>query len=369
MLGRAMAGSSSAPMLLEQAGRPRREPVLPARAYWLALAATPVMTFLIVRGAFQGTVGEAALTLLGTWVYTLAVSGALHATYTWGIPPLFARLPGWVPATPVHLVATAVAVGGVSLVIRPLVGLLCPTLGAEPGRMLLQGIILAWVFVLAALTYEGLRRQAREEAQRAQAAWQSALRAQLTALQARTNPHFLFNALSAVAGLIAEDPARAEVTLERLAALFRYALESSRQAEVALGEELARVRDYLEIEQVRFESRLAFEVEVEPGLEHVQVPPLLLQPLVENAVNHGVGSRREGGRVRVAARREGAGLVLAVVDDGPGPGGSQHRGTGTSMADLRERLRLLYGSESVLTTGPEPGRGYRAQLTLPGVEA
>jgi two-component system sensor histidine kinase AlgZ len=202
------------------------------------------------------------------------------------------------------------------------------------------GGLICTTIVLVITAYERVVGRARALELREVETRREAMRAQLEALQARTNPHFLFNSLNAVAALVEEDPKRAETMLERLAALLRYSVERSRQADVPLVDELESVRMYLDVERERFGPRLESSVSLEDGLEQVRVPPLLLQPLVENAVLHGVATRREGGRVHVVARRHSGRLLLEVEDDGPGPGASTHRGTGTALADLRRRLSL-----------------------------
>jgi two-component system sensor histidine kinase AlgZ len=134
---------------------------------------------------------------------------------------------------------------------------------------------------------------------------------------------------------------------------------------VPLREEIAAVRDYLHVEQARFEDRLVVSIEVDPDVEGVLVPPFLLQPLVENAVCHGVGGKVGPGTVRVGARREGDHLVLEVDDDGPGPGASTHSGSGTAVRDLRDRLTLLYGADASVALGPAPGGGCAVRVVVP----
>jgi two-component system sensor histidine kinase AlgZ len=196
-------------------------------------------------------------------------------------------------------------------------------------------------------------------------AQRAALAAQVQALQARIQPHFLFNCLNGVAGLIEEDPKRAEAALERLADLFRYTLEASSRPLVPLARELAGVEGFVELETLRFADRLRVALRVEPGMGEVPVPPLSIQPLVENAVLHGVVPRREGGRVEVDLRREGDCLRVSVEDDGPGPGRSGHRGAGAALDDLRRRLALLYGDAASVSVGVGPLGGCRVELRLP----
>ena len=123
--------------------------------------------------------------------------------------------------------------------------------------------------------------------------------------------------------------------------------------------------DELEVEGMRLGGRLRFSIEAEPGVDAILIPPLILQPLVENAVLHAVATRREGGRIRVDASRNGLALELTVADDGPGLGNSSHQGTGTSVADLHERLKLIYGNGAGIESSTPDEGGCRVRLTLP----
>lgn len=190
---------------------------------------------------------------------------------------------------------------------------------------------------------------------------------QLASLEARVNPHFFFNTLNSIAALTREDPAGAERMTTQLASLMRSSLGQESTPLVPLAHEIQVVRDYLEIERVRFGARLRVEERIEPGLEHVAVPTLLLQPVVENAVRHGVAARPEGGRVVIEVRREGSRLVLTVADDGPGfdPGGpGAPGGNGFGLHSVRERLRAA-GLPDALALDTAPGRGARVVVTLP----
>lgn len=151
--------------------------------------------------------------------------------------------------------------------------------------------------------------------------------------------------------------------------MFRYVLDGSRAHMVNLADELAFVRSYLGLEQLRFAERLRVTIEIEPGLEVMLIPPLLLQPLVENAVRHGTSVSREPVQIALCARSTAGQIELSVDDDGPGPGSSHHHGTGSSHADLRTRLALVYGANAVFETGRSPLGGFRALLRLPRAKA
>jgi two-component system sensor histidine kinase AlgZ len=206
----------------------------------------------------------------------------------------------------------------------------------------------------------------------------AALAAQLQALQARVQPHFLFNCFNTVAGLIEEDPKRATQAVEMLSDLYRYVLDASRHTTVRLDEELGVVRHFLALEGLRYGNRLRSTLDIDPESLDAQLPPLILQPIVENAVLHGISQRRGGGRLELSTRvlaatdeasdveRHGRPtLLLSVEDDGPGLGRSDHAGSGQALADLRQRLELLYGDAAELREGKGELGGTRVELRLP----
>jgi two-component system, LytTR family, sensor histidine kinase AlgZ len=163
--------------------------------------------------------------------------------------------------------------------------------------------------------------------------------ARLSELQARIRPHFLFNALNSAIALVREDPARAEAVLEDLSDLFRHALMELGES-VTLAEEVALARRYLDIEQVRFGDRLQVEWSLDPAAGSAKVPPLVLQPLVENAVKHGVEPSAAGAQVKVSTQRRSGSVVIKVTNTVPG--GQGKRGHGVAQDNVRDRLRLLH---------------------------
>lgn len=163
--------------------------------------------------------------------------------------------------------------------------------------------------------------------------------ARLTELQARIRPHFLFNTLNSAIALVREDPARAEALLEDLSDLFRHALNEQGEA-VSLSEEIALARRYLAIEQVRFGDRLQVEWALDPQADAARLPPLLLQPLVENAVKHGVEPSASGAQVRISTQARGSTVVVKVTNSVPAGQGAH--GNGVALHNVRERLLLLH---------------------------
>ncbi|MGE5468755.1 MAG: sensor histidine kinase [Ignavibacteria bacterium] len=201
---------------------------------------------------------------------------------------------------------------------------------------------------------EGLRRAEQEAA---------AARAELARLQAQIEPHFLFNTLSNVVGLIDAEPARARRMLIDLTALLRTALARTRQPEVSLGEELELLRAYLGIMEVRMGSRLQWSLDADEKLLAARLPPLLVQPLVENAVRHGLEPKAAGGRVAVRCREDDRAMSIEIEDDGLGFAPGQAAGVG--LANVRKRLRACYGDAASLALEEGQGGGVCARIRIP----
>ena len=234
-----------------------------------------------------------------------------------------------------------------------------------PGALLFWfGVFLTWtVFYFTALS---LRRAAHLEAETLRLQLHGR-EAELRALQAQVNPHFFFNSLNSVRALIFEDRDAAAHMIDQLAGLMRHALQSGQHATVPLAAELDAVRAYLAIEQIRFEERLrvSFAIEISaPALEHVRVPPMAVQTLVENAVKYGVEASADGGDIRIAAQR-GAGvdmLRIEVANTGELRGASGS--TGIGLRNARQRLQLACGERASLALRQQAGWVY-ATIDLP----
>ena len=178
----------------------------------------------------------------------------------------------------------------------------------------------------------------------------SASTAELKALRAQINPHFLFNALNSIAGLIHQEPQRADRTIEQLAEVFRYTLRGSSREWASLQDELDFATAYLDVEQARFGKRLQVRIDVDATLLEIDVPTMLLQTLVENAIKHGIAQNRQPGEVAIEARRVGDQLELIVRNDGPPPRTMQTaRGERFGLAHIRQRLEHAFGDEQTLT--------------------
>ena len=186
--------------------------------------------------------------------------------------------------------------------------------------------------------------------------------ARLQALQARIRPHFLFNSLNAVLAIIRRDPKRAERALEDLADLFRSLLADNRQL-IAMREEISLCRQYLNLEHLRLGERLQVQWTVDPGAENALVPPMLLQPLVENAVYHGIEPGLTAGTIEIRIGKEGDRVVVGLSN--PYYAEHQHRqGNRMALANIRERLQLHFDAEAKLNAGVD-GERYRIDMVMP----
>ena len=223
---------------------------------------------------------------------------------------------------------------------------------------LLQALLLA--FLISLVFYWIFRVGAR----RLQAEKRAA-EAQLRLLQGQIEPHFLFNTLANVSSLMDDDVPRAKVMLESFTDYLRASLGNLRRLDATLGGELDLVGHYLELMKTRMEDRLQYSVHYDPHLRDVTMPPFLLQPLVENALHHGLEPKVEGGSVHISATIDANTLVLEVLDNGMGPDSTRRRpGSGMALANVRERLQAQYGDTASLTlTDANPGM--RATMRLP----
>jgi two-component system LytT family sensor kinase len=194
--------------------------------------------------------------------------------------------------------------------------------------------------------------------------------ARLAALTSQINPHFLFNTLNSVSSLIRTDPNQARVMVLRLSTVLRRLLRKHENF-TTLRDELSFIEDYLSIEVVRFGDKLRFEKDIAPDTLDMAVPSMLLQPLVENSIKHGLSNKVEGGSIRIAAHRSGSKLQLVVEDDGAGIPESKLNmllDSGIGVTNVNERLKVLFGSEYRMWVESQPGRGTRIQIEVPELE-
>ncbi|WP_342616849.1 histidine kinase [Rhodoferax sp. GW822-FHT02A01] len=270
---------------------------------------------------------------------SLVTGGALPAVLAWLLltcmsKRLLARIPVFLQYTLATLLGGVVALYGCGLL--AFTGLVAspPWLASFASGVFLSGVVVGGLV---------LRAKGRTPAHTA---------ARLAELQSRIQPHFLFNTLNSAIALVRAEPAKAEALLEDLSDLFRHAL-MDRTESVTLADEIALARRYLDIEQVRFGDRLQLEWNLDPQADGARLPPLLLQPLVENAVRHGVEPSDTGAMVRISTQRRGSVVVIKVSNTVPaGPG---RAGAGEALRNVRERLALLHDVQGRFSSGMRDG--------------
>jgi signal transduction histidine kinase len=240
-----------------------------------------------------------------------------------------------------------------------------------PGlRSILPGAVGTYLLIAAGTAAFTAHARALARERRASRLETQLAEARLHVLRAQLQPHFLFNALHAVSALVDWRPKEARRMLTSLSELLRLALELSEAAEIALTQEVDWLERYLDLQQIRYEERLAVDVRIAADAIAAAVPPLLLQPLVENAIKHAIEPRADGGRVEISAERDGARLRLRVRDDGPGPGAAAGTaGAGIGLRNTRDRLRALYGDAQRVELRLAAGGGAEVVVELPYHEA
>src|SRR5262245_4850933 len=224
-----------------------------------------------------------------------------------------------------------------------------------------------WQFVWGLVIYGALAAMARFHRQLKEQELAAAV-AELQALRAQLNPHFLFNTLHSLTQLAREDPAATQDALERFGHLMRYVLSAGRDAaaDVPLEDEIGFVRDYLAVERLRLGERLRFEEDIDPDALEVAVPPLILQPLVENAVRHGLAPRRDGGTIRLSARVTEDRLTIEVADDGNGAEpDAWRRDAGLGLGAVRRQVSARYADDGEVEVLSRPGAGFTVLIRIP----
>jgi hypothetical protein len=221
-----------------------------------------------------------------------------------------------------------------------------------------------WLILFVYLSFDYYAKYRARELRSAQLAAELS-RAQLQALKMQLKPHFLFNTLHSISSLMDSDVEAADRMLVRLSEFLRLTLDRELDQEVPLEQELEFVRRYLEIEQVRFEERLRVSFDVEEDTAAALVPALALQPLIENAIHHGIGSRPEGGSIAIRARRENGNLHIRVADDGVGAAGAGEPRERVGLANTRARIERLYGDAQRMTFASMAATGTVVDIVIP----
>jgi LytS/YehU family sensor histidine kinase len=342
------------------------------RAYggWIAYAAAWLAAAGLWSLASSVSARVSPLVALPYGLMTMAMAGVM-GVFVWH---LTARLPWRSPRIRFYAIH-AIALGmyaslyTITMVLPDLIrgDLTAAMSGLRASPVLVWSLLMgSWLYlIIAGLSYAIRSDQERDrEAAAATEARLLAQNAQLTALRAQLNPHFLFNALHTVSALIPHDPAGADLAIERLGELLRYAMSDDDL--VPLSSEWRFVLDYLAFEQLRLGERLHVVDHLDPAAADRLVPPLLLQPVVENAVRHGIAARPNGGRIDVEARIDGDATILRVADNGPGGNDRDGGRQGLGLTSVRRRLAAVFGPIAdlrVAATGPNGG--YEVLMRIP----
>ncbi|MEO8103670.1 MAG: histidine kinase [Betaproteobacteria bacterium] len=243
----------------------------------------------------------------------------------------------------------------------------------QPGHFTLVPVLFTVLVAACALYYFAMQERLAKEAAVRSAAQLLAAESQLRMLRAQLEPHMLFNTLANLRSLLNEDPRQAEVMIDRLIVYLRSALAASRSESTTLAGEFTQLRAYLDIMSIRMGPRLSFRLELPANLEATPIPPMLLQPLVENAIKHGIEPKVGTGSIEVLARRGDAGIEIMVNDSGLGlapDSGTAERpeGAGGSygLVHVRERLKAVYGTAASMQIKPRSPNGVCVTVTIPG---
>ena len=347
--------------------------------WWIARA---ILAFWLLYGLFNALQRflQATLILKQSMTFLDAIAFPVSQALTWALlTPLILflvdRLPLESLSRPrgvVLALSATIAISVVKILIDTAVTPLLASWVPERGYSLLRRIFIArlytalitcWVIAAVAHCVRYFEKYHERELRTTQLEARLA-EAQLQVLRMQLQPHFLFNALNTIAALMSKDIDAAERMLARLGDLLRLALSSSGAQEVPLKEELAFLQSYLEIEKIRFRDRLTIDIDAKGDVLEALVPNLILQPLVENAIRHGLAQRVEPGTIRIAAHHDTSGLLLSVEDDGPGLSAFTER-EGIGLGNTRARLTQLFGNSHRFLLEGGPGGGLVVRMTIP----
>jgi len=328
-----------------------------------------VITLIVATGLTYYSPEHWAGNLLGALVFTVCIGSSIQGMVALARPRL-ERLGYWPRLVVLFLIYLVAGFAGTEIGYFMLKFLFYGgnlDVGSHL-RLLLLNLVLATIFGSAAFVYYSLlgrasamARTLREKEINEERLERLRMQAELDALQAKVNPHFLFNTLNSIASLISENPAAAEATVEKLSGLFRYTLRRGQQADVPLSEELEIVRSYLEIEKVRLGDRLHFSIRSGDGAGDVRVPPMIVQPLVENSIKHAIAADPAGGSIDVEAGLMDGKCVITVKDSGKGFAPAEG---GFGLRSISERLNLVYGGRASLAIDRDGSSLIRISIPL-----
>jgi two-component system, LytTR family, sensor kinase len=340
--------------------------------HWLAAFAFWTLVILLYSTGTEmrgQTVGWAqslrtALAAWGAWVLLVPLIVRVDRLLPVARDALVPRLLAHVPLSLVFTVAfTYLYYGACRLLNVPLDAVVS---AGGPGLFHRFNWLVYWVIVGGYVASE-YQDQIRDRKVRTAELERLLAQSRLEMLRTQLHPHFLFNALNAISAHVEGAPRTARWMLEQLGDLLRLSLDHGEEQEIPLQQELAFVDKYLKLQKIRYEDRLDVIVDVDPRALRALVPTFILQPLLENAIRHGIATRTAPGQIEIQARCGDGTLRLSVLDDGPGlpAGWDPEGGLGVGLSNARERLRRLYDDRQSFRIGPNAGAGVRVDLVLP----
>jgi hypothetical protein len=214
------------------------------------------------------------------------------------------------------------------------------------------------------ILYERLKKSIEQEALENQHLKELQTKTRLMVLQSKVNPHFLFNTLNTMLNLVYKSPGEVETIILNLSEIYRRILQLPEDGLISIREEMEFIRQYLEIEKIRLGERLAYTITVDPAVASFQIPPMIIEPIIENAVIHGIGPKPEGGSIRINAQQD-AGVVRFIIEDDGAGVATQDINQGFGLYSVQERLRLMYRGKATFVLRALPGGGVKVMVELP----
>ncbi|MCH9028891.1 MAG: histidine kinase, partial [Bacteroidetes bacterium] len=230
------------------------------------------------------------------------------------------------------------------------------------GFIISAGISSLWALIYFSIHYLESYKKTEIES----LIWEAAVKDyELKTLKTQLNPHFMFNAMNGIRALIEEDPDRAKIALTKLSNILRYSLKMERSERVPLSDELETVKDYLDLEKMRFEERLKYNLNIESSAARVEIPPMMIQTLVENGIKHGISKMTHGGEISIDSKIENSELLVEIRNDGHLEDDALKNSKGFGIANTKHRLNLLFGEKASFSILNENNNKVLARLKIP----
>lgn len=226
----------------------------------------------------------------------------------------------------------------------------------------LSSVILAWLLIYFSVNFFENYKRAEIES----LIWEAAVKDfELKTLKSQLNPHFMFNAMNSIRALIEEDPENAKTALTKLSNILRYSLKIERTETVPLEEEIQTVADYLDLEQIRYEERLSYVLDIDPKSNKIEIPPMMIQTLVENGIKHGISKRKSGGTIKVSTLVNGSELTIKICNSGSITDQELRQSDGFGINNTKHRLNLLYGEKGTFSINNSNENEVSAEIKIP----